>query len=96
YLLVAVLLLLVPLLTHSFGPEDLAAWLLLLAATAMSVFWMRRGSLRSPEWLLPDDYDEFLTEVQRLDGEVSGEEPPPTPPGRLPGPAPSASPPPGR
>ncbi len=92
YGLVAVLLILVPLLTHSLGLVDFFAWGLLLGAAGLSLYWMRSGSLQGPEWLTPDDYEEFLAELQGTAG-------PPVAPrqrGRRESREPSASPPPAR
>jgi hypothetical protein len=32
----------------------------------MSGVWMRMGGLRTSEWLTPDDYEEFLAEIQEV------------------------------
>ncbi|MGH7610019.1 MAG: hypothetical protein ACREOD_08845 [Candidatus Dormibacteria bacterium] len=82
YGVVAAVLLAVPLLTHSLGLLDVAAWLLVVGAAALSTYWMRTGELRCPEWLLAEDYEEFLSELQGPDPEASPEPPPPTPPGQ--------------
>jgi len=65
YGLVALLLLALPLITHSFSLPDLAAWILLVGAVAMSAAWLRSGAFQAPEWLMPDDYEQFLRELQR-------------------------------
>jgi len=66
YGLVAVLLVVLPARTHSFGVPDAVAWALLIAAVVMSGVWMRMGGLRTSEWLTPDDYEEFLAEIQEV------------------------------
>lgn len=86
YALVALLLILIPVLTHSFGLPDAAAWVLLVGTVAMTAAWMRSGALRGPEWLRPDDYEKFLSEVQRGPGDASGESAPPRPTAPLSGP----------
>lgn len=82
YAVVAILLIVIPFLTHSFGLPDIAAWVLLLGTLAMTIGWMRNGALRAPEWLKPDDYERFLTSIQRVPEATSGEPAPPTPTGR--------------
>jgi hypothetical protein len=72
----------IPLLTHSFGFPDIAAWVLLLGTLAMTIGWMRDGTLRAPEWLKPEDYERFLASIQRVREATSSEPAPPTPPGR--------------
>ena len=82
YGLVALLLLVIPILTHSFGLPDIAAWALLIATVSITAYWMRSGTLRGPEWLKPGDYERFLKEIQRIPG-AEGEEPaPPRPTGQ--------------
>lgn len=94
YALVGLLLLVIPLVTHSFGPPDIAAWVLLLATVSITAFWLRTGALRGPEWLKPDDYEQFLKQIQRIPGVDESEPAPPTPiarpadPGRSGGPPP--------
>jgi hypothetical protein len=95
YGLVAVLLAVLPALTRSFGLPDVAAWVLLLLAVAMSGAWMHSGALRAPEWLTPDDYEKFLTEIQQVPEPTPKRPYPPTPSARPEGPGQSASPSPG-
>jgi hypothetical protein len=94
YAAVAILLVVIPFLTHSFGLPDVAAWLLLLGTLAMTVGWMRSGALRAPEWLKPEDYERFLTSIQRVPGPTSVEPAPPTPSARPGDPGQSGAPPP--
>jgi hypothetical protein len=82
YAVVAILLIAIPLLTHSFGLPDIAAWVLLLGTLAMTIGWMRSGALRAPEWLKPEDYERFLDSIQRVPEATSGEPAPPTPIGQ--------------
>lgn len=93
YGVVAVVLVLVPTLSHSLSPVDIGCWVLLLGAAAISFYWHRSGSLIAPEWLTPDDYEEFLADIQQ---EVIEAPAPPTQPARLESPKPSADRPPGR
>lgn len=83
YGLVAILLLVIPLATHSFGLPDIAAWVLLIGTVTMTAYWLRTGGLRGPEWLKPDDYEMFLKKIQRIPGEDQDELAPPTPTARL-------------
>lgn len=94
YALVALLLILIPVLTHSFGLPDLAAWVLLIGTVAMTAAWMRSGALRAPEWLKPDDYERFLKEIQQIPGAPPDDPSPPTPTARLASPERSGVPPP--
>jgi hypothetical protein len=94
YALVAILLLVIPILTHSFSLPDVAAWVLLIGTVAMTAVWMRNGALRGPEWLKPDDYEKFLKEIQRIPGAAEDEPAPPTPTAPLTGPGQSGVPPP--
>ena len=64
YALVAVLLVAIPIATHSFSPPDAAAMLLLLGAAAMSFRWFRNGELRTAEWMPEAEYEEFLKDLQ--------------------------------
>lgn len=82
YLVVAILLIVIPFLTHSFGLPDIAAWVLLLGTLAMTIGWMRSGALRAPEWLKPEDYERFLTSIQRVPDPTSSDPAPPTPSAR--------------
>lgn len=79
YALVALLLLVIPWATHSFGAPDIAAWVVLLATISITAFWLRTGALRGPEWLKPDDYEQFLKQIQRIPGADESEPAPPTP-----------------
>gem|GEM_PF-3421176 len=94
YAVVAILLIVIPLVTHSFGLPDVAAWVLLLGTLAMTVAWMRNGALRAPEWLKPEDYERFLTSIQRVPEPTSGEPAPPIPSARPGDPGQSGVPPP--
>lgn len=94
YAVVAVLLIVIPFLTHSFGLPDIAAWVLLLGTLAMTIGWMRSGALRAPEWLKPEDYERFLTSIQRVPDPTSSEPAPPTPSARPGDPGQSGAPPP--
>ena len=92
YGVVAILLLVIPIATHSFSLPDVAAWVLWGGAVTMTAIWMRTGALRGPEWLKPDDYDQFLKEIQRIPGSDQDQTVPPTPPAPLAGPGPSGDP----
>ena len=94
YGLIAILLLVIPVATHSFGLPDLAAWVLLAGAVAMSAIWLGNGALRGPEWLLPEEHERFLKEIQRLPGDDPVLSTRPTPTSPPAGPAPSSDPPP--
>ncbi|MGA8206462.1 MAG: hypothetical protein WB801_10195 [Candidatus Dormiibacterota bacterium] len=94
YAVVAILLIAIPFLTHSFGLPDIAAWVLLLGTVAMTIGWMRSGALRAPEWLKPDDYERFLASIQRVPEATLGEPAPPKPTGRPGDPGRSGVPPP--
>lgn len=95
YAVVAILLIVIPITTHSFGLADIAAWVLLLGTLAMTIGWIRDGALRAPEWLKPEDYERFLTSIQRVPEATSSEPAPPTPTGRPADPGPSGAQPPG-
>ncbi|MHB8394679.1 MAG: hypothetical protein ACYDC5_09290 [Candidatus Dormibacteria bacterium] len=60
---VAVLLVAIPLLKGSFSLPNLAAFVLLGGAAAMSFGWLRNGRLRTAEWLPEKEYDAFLKEL---------------------------------
>jgi hypothetical protein len=60
YALVGIGLVLVPIATRSFTLPNLAAFVLLGGAVAMSYAWFRNGELRSEEWLPEAEYEEFL------------------------------------
>jgi hypothetical protein len=94
YAVVAVLLLVIPLATHSFGLPDVAAWVLLVGAVGMTAFWLRNGALRGPEWLSPEDYERYLKAIQRIPGADEDKPSPPKPTARLAGPRRSGGPPP--
>ncbi len=83
YGLVAVLLLVIPIATHSFSLPDIAAWVLLIATVAMTGIWLRNGALRGPEWLKPEDYERYLKEIQRIPDAAPGGAVPPKPTARL-------------
>ncbi|HEY6537477.1 MAG TPA: hypothetical protein VI138_00350 [Candidatus Dormibacteraeota bacterium] len=85
YAVVAVLLLAVPLLTHSFSLPVLFAWLLLIATVAMAAVWHRQGTIRGPEWIRPEDYDAFLKKIQQPPTPAPEKPAPPRPPARLAG-----------
>ncbi len=63
YAAVAVGLVLIPILTHSFSLPNVAAFILLGGAVAMSFAWFRSGELRTAEWLPEDQYEEFLEQL---------------------------------
>ncbi|MGH7667682.1 MAG: hypothetical protein ACRENY_04275 [Candidatus Dormibacteria bacterium] len=80
YGLIAIPLVAIPWLTHSFSFPDIAAWVLLVAAATLSAIWFRLGTFWGPEWLRPEDYDQFLKQIQRLPGEEAESSAPPKPP----------------
>lgn len=63
YGVVAVTLVVVPLLTRTFSLPNLAAFVLLGGAAAMSLGWLSSGELRSAEWLSEKEYDAFLKQL---------------------------------
>lgn len=63
YLGIAILLIAVPILTHTFSLPTVAAFVLLGGAAAMSLTWYRSGELRTAEWLPEEDYEEFLRQL---------------------------------
>ncbi|MGC1185200.1 MAG: hypothetical protein WBA31_08640 [Candidatus Dormiibacterota bacterium] len=86
YGLVAILLIAIPLATHTFSLPDLAAWVLLVGTVALAAIWYRRRTLHGPEWLSPDDYEAFLKAIQKMPEPSSGEPAPPRRIERLSGP----------
>ncbi len=78
YGVIAILLLAIPLATHSFGIPDIAAWVLLVATVGMAAFWLRNGELRGPEWLRPEDYERYLKAIQRIPRMEEDQPAPPT------------------
>jgi hypothetical protein len=93
YGLVAILLIVIPLATHSFSLPDLAAWVLLIGTVVLATTWQRQGTLHGPEWLRPDDYEAFLKAIQRMPDPSQDEPAPPRQIERLSGPGPSGAPP---
>lgn len=65
YAIVAVVVVAVPLATHTFSLAVVGAWVLVLGAAAMSWGFLRSGVLRTEEWLSEDEYEEFLREMHR-------------------------------
>ncbi len=63
YALVALGLIIVPVATRSFSLSNVAAFVLLGGAVAMSYGWFRSGVLRTAEWLPEDEYEEFLARL---------------------------------
>jgi len=63
YLGIAILLIVVPILTHTFSLPTVAAFVLLGGAVAMSLTWFRSGELRTAEWLPEEEYEEFLRQL---------------------------------
>lgn len=94
YGLVAILLLVIPIATHSFSLPDIAAWVLLIATVTMTGIWLRNGALRGPEWLKPEDYERYLREIQRIPGADEDGTARPRPPARRADPKRSGGPPP--
>ncbi len=60
YAAVGIGLVVVPVFTRSFSLANLAAFVLLGGAVAMSYAWFRSGELRTEEWLPEAEYVEFL------------------------------------
>ncbi|MHB1576634.1 MAG: hypothetical protein ACYCX9_09005 [Candidatus Dormibacteria bacterium] len=60
YAAVGIGLIVVPVATRSFSLPNLAAFVLLGGAVAMSYAWFRSGELRTAEWLPEAEYEEFL------------------------------------
>ena len=63
-LLVAMLVVAIPVATHTISAPDAGAVLLLLGAAAMSFRWYRNGELRTAEWMPEAEYEEFLKDLQ--------------------------------
>ncbi len=76
FLLVAILLVVIPVATHSFSYPDIAAWVLVAFSAGVSGYWFHAGTQRAPEWLRPDDYQRFVKSVQRLPGREPPRDPP--------------------
>lgn len=65
YGLLAVALVALPLAFGHFSLLNVGAIALLLAAAAMSLYWLHNGRLRTEEWLSPDDYQRYLDDLHR-------------------------------
>jgi hypothetical protein len=65
FVLVAILVVALPIISHRFTLADAGAVVLLLGAVAISYIWYRSGELRTAEWLTEPEYEGFLKELQQ-------------------------------
>lgn len=65
YGILAVALVAFPLVFGHFSLLNVGAFVLLLAAAAMSWYWLRSGTLRTEEWLTPEEYQRYLDDLHR-------------------------------